>query len=131
MEVLPELWRKNGEIKMDLIKIKWIPVSERFPEKELYHHKILVSTDGGDIEMTRFYRHDNGKPRFAGFDDGQVVAWAYLPKPYLTAEKPPIQPSERTCYNCKHGAFGFDSDLGCSLWHRGTPDPTTCKYWEG
>lgn len=38
---------------------------------------------------------------------------------------------ERTCYNCKHGAYGFDSDLGCSLWHHGNPDPATCEYWEG
>ena len=38
---------------------------------------------------------------------------------------------ERTCYNCKHGAFGFDSDLGCNLWHRGKLDAKSCQFWEG
>lgn len=38
---------------------------------------------------------------------------------------------ERSCYNCKHGAFGFDGDLGCELWHRGRAHPSTCGSWEG
>lgn len=39
--------------------------------------------------------------------------------------------TERTCYNCKHGAFGFDGDLGCSLWHRGNFGPEKCECWVG
>lgn len=38
---------------------------------------------------------------------------------------------EKTCYNCCHGGYGFDSDLGCSLWHKGKADAETCEYWEG
>ena len=38
---------------------------------------------------------------------------------------------KKTCYNCKHGAFGFDGDLGCSLWHRGIYDQKICGCWEG
>ena len=39
--------------------------------------------------------------------------------------------SEKTCYNCKHGAYGFDGDLGCSLWQRGIPNAEDCDYWSG
>ena len=30
-------------------------------------------------------------------------------------DKPQRTNGERTCYNCRHGAFGFDGDLGCSM----------------
>lgn len=38
---------------------------------------------------------------------------------------------KKTCYNCKHGAYGFDGDLGCSLWNHGIADPLTCGSWKG
>lgn len=42
-----------------------------------------------------------------------------------------VKKEERTCYNCKHGAYGFDGDLGCNIWHRGIANPMTCGSWEG
>ncbi|MCR5224631.1 MAG: hypothetical protein K6C34_00950 [Alphaproteobacteria bacterium] len=38
---------------------------------------------------------------------------------------------KKTCYNCKHGAYGFDSDLGCNLWHHGKFDAENCQFYEG
>lgn len=81
----------------------------------------------------------------------EVIAWSELPQPYsepkscedcehaykvsdgivCKAVVDGIGCNERTCYNCRHGAMTFDSDLGCSLWHHGKIDAEKCGYWEG
>ncbi len=52
---------------------EWIPVNERFPDKE---GKCLVSTDYGDVCM------DSYRDGCFVLNLGNVIAWKPLPEPY-------------------------------------------------
>lgn len=84
---------------------KWIPVSERLPEKNM---PCLVSTGKlcltqiaiysdlmGTIDHRIFYQGDYGHENFVDITQ-YVIAWMPLPKPYEPQE------SDDKCKNCKY-----------------------------
>lgn len=70
-----------------MIRPKWIPCSERLPEKTGYY---LVSGMSGGVYSTGF---DNMSEGFGYYDDGffieddTVIAWMPLPEPYKRGDE--------------------------------------------
>lgn len=62
--------------------IKWIPVSERYPNIEDECKYFLVTDDKGNVSVQEFFISLNAEPQpyFSGMIN--VVAWCELPKPY-------------------------------------------------
>lgn len=55
---------------------RWIPVSEKLPEKD---GRFLICTSSGDIDTSAF--------AFGQFTRPYVIAWKPLPKPYESEDK--------------------------------------------
>ena len=86
----------------------------------------LIDADEFISELQKLYDYARWDQREVHFSLADIICNIEM-IPTIVNRKP----MERTCYNCKHGAFGFDSDLGCSLWHRGKLDAKNCQFWEG
>ena len=78
-----ELWHYEQALKeikeMLESEFRWIPVSERLPEKE---DEVLVTTSWNNVCMAWC---DNEKWRaeyINGYDDDEILAWMPLPEPY-------------------------------------------------
>lgn len=64
---------------------KWIPCSERLPEKECLCLVTIKKKNGGYKVNTELYSYDNyGIGGFWTFD--YIVAWMPLPEPYKEVE---------------------------------------------
>ena len=67
---------------------KWIPVSERLPEKDRKYNAFLVTDSEGNLSISKFYlplsNSDIDRPYWSGMID--VIAWMPLPKPYEPQE---------------------------------------------
>ena len=61
---------------------KWIPVSERFPEKS---GDYLVTVDYGN-DIGRMCQHRYFFSKGIGWEDEYISAWMPLPEPYKGAE---------------------------------------------
>lgn len=71
-----------GEHKLvlDLLKqTEWIPVSERLPEN--HNQEVLISLEWG-IDIGRYDDGEWHSEWINHYDDGNVLAWMPLPKPY-------------------------------------------------
>lgn len=73
---------------------RWIPVSERLPERGLKYHMNLVTVRSGEI-MLGVYRWDDKEWRTRPEEGGtyytterNVIAWMPLPEPYRGGEPP-------------------------------------------
>lgn len=67
---------------------RWIPCSERLPEKNRKPNTFLVTDSDGKLSISKFYfplsNSDIDKPYWSGMID--VVAWMPLPEPYKDAQ---------------------------------------------
>lgn len=61
---------------------KWIPVSERLPE---INDDVLISLEWG-IDIGRYSYGEWHSEWINNYDDGNVLAWMPLPKPYKPQE---------------------------------------------
>ena len=61
---------------------KWVPVSERMPEKIGTY---MTTVDYGCLGIEVGQRHYHGK--FLGWEDACVTAWMPLPEPYKESEE--------------------------------------------
>lgn len=74
--------------KWERLQGKWIPVSERFPDKEEYIqcNGLFIVSDGNRVYAEHFDIYDKkcfGEPTIYGFKaDRLVIAWRPLPEPY-------------------------------------------------
>ena len=68
----------------------WIPVSERLPENR--NQEVLISLEWG-IDIGRYSDGEWHSEWINHYDDGNVLAWMPLPKPYEPQESEKI--SER------------------------------------
>ena len=71
----------------EALKQRWIPVSERLPEKE-GQYLLSCDTDYG-VEVGRFYIDEDGE-RYFGCDwndPDDIIAWMPLPTPYKGGEE--------------------------------------------
>ena len=65
-------------------KTRWIPVSERLPEK---HTPVIGTTEFDDIYKTEIYNDCGENKWYAdGYYDVPIVAWIPLPEPYKESE---------------------------------------------
>ncbi len=70
---------------------EWIPVSERIPEENGYYIATVIGLNN-EREIDYCYLLD-GEWRMATdgsfdkFDDGDVIAWMFLPAPYREPDK--------------------------------------------
>lgn len=62
---------------------KWIPVSERLPEN--HNQEVLISLEWG-IDIGRYSDGEWHSEWINHYDDGNVLAWMPLPKPYEPQE---------------------------------------------
>lgn len=107
MRIQIQLGRRNGKMLLSSALLKavevlreapeWIPVSERLPEEKLFNlpgcdygfdfKEVLCTTIWGDVRAYKYGKpigHD--RPHFwlgAGIMDEYVIAWQYLPEPYM------------------------------------------------
>ena len=67
---------------------KWIPVSERLPDKDRKHKTFLVTDKDGNLSISKFYLPLSNsaidQPYWSGMID--VIAWMPLPEPYKAQE---------------------------------------------
>ena len=63
----------------ELPVFKWIPVSERLPENR--KQEVLISLEWG-IDIGRYSDGEWHSEWINHYDDGNVLAWMPLPKPY-------------------------------------------------
>lgn len=64
---------------------RWIPVTERLPEKEC---KCLVTDEEGKVEIGWFCIDYDGEPWFSvEYTTSPTVAWMPLPTPYKGGEE--------------------------------------------
>ena len=75
-----EIQKLNARIAELEAERRWIPVSERLPEKDGYY---LVSDDHGDIMSCEFLADYKGEPIW---DVAGVLYWMPLPEPPEMAE---------------------------------------------
>lgn len=87
-EQLKEVFQKMVEEKN-----RWIPVSERLPDKEEYIqcNGLFIVSDGNRVYAEHFDIYDKkcfGEPTIYGFKaDRLVIAWQPLPEPYMEGEE--------------------------------------------
>jgi len=62
---------------------EWIPVSERLPENR--NQEVLISLEWG-IDIGRYSDGEWHSEWINHYDDGNVLAWMPLPKPYEPQE---------------------------------------------
>lgn len=63
---------------------RWIPITERLPEKEC---KCLVTDEEGKVEIGWFCIDHDGEPWFSvEYTSSPTVAWMPLPEPYKDGE---------------------------------------------
>ena len=82
--VSPDNWNVYSELHdmiedLPLAEPQWIPVSEKLPK---YSDSVLISACGYEIDIGSYYCdkwHING---CGPVEDGIVIAWMPLPKPY-------------------------------------------------
>jgi len=97
-------YKKMQEISLDLAfendelinKSRWIPVSERLPEKKVKDY--LACCEDGYVATIMY---DNGRWLING---NNVIAWMPLPEPYK-AEKP------ETCKGCLEPCIMYEPDM--------------------
>ena len=72
----------ESEIREILSVMRWIPVSERYPNEEDEYKHFYVTDDKGEISIQKFLisLDKEHRPYFSGMVN--VVAWMPLPEPY-------------------------------------------------
>lgn len=106
MDAAIDEWRgeMDNAIKRVLENHRWIPVSERLPEKD---GQYLVTTTNGDIARYVFNKNGNSLEYWRRC----AIAWMPLPEPY----KVEPQESDHKCHTCKHYTSG-EHDGSCGSY---------------
>ena len=75
-----EWTNKDALTSPRIIPNKWIPVSERLPEN--HNQEVLISLKWG-IDIGWYSDGEWRSEWINHYDDGHVLAWMPLPKPYV------------------------------------------------
>jgi len=82
---------------------KWIPCSDRMPDKGGEYLITIKWEDGSEIYFSWFYLRD----RCWSYKNANVVAWMELPEPYKESEAP-LYCDRNICTNNEYNGVGCD-----------------------
>lgn len=116
-------------LKQYLVRIKTVTGNTLYiDDQDTVWSKDLAEDPYDDIHPTYFDDLEEASDN-AELYGGEVVECKFIVEP-VKRRGERSEKEEETCYNCKHGALGFDGDLGCDIWRHGGGG-TACQFWKG